>query len=78
MPIFISYNHKDKEFAQSLARNLVLARHNVWIDEWELNAGDSLIDKIQGAIGASDAIIAILSGNSINSEWCKSPFGNSI
>ena len=71
MPIFISYNHRDKDFANSLARNLVYARHNVWIDNWELNAGDSLLDKIQNAIGESDAILAILSENSIDSSWCK-------
>ena len=71
MPIFISYNHRDKDFAKSLARNLVYARHNVWIDTWELNAGDSLLDKIQKAIGESDAILAIFSEHSIDSAWCK-------
>lgn len=71
MPIFISYNHQDKGFVTALARNLVYARHNVWIDTWELNAGDSLLDRIQEAIGESDAILVILSEHSINSEWCK-------
>jgi len=71
MPIFISYSHEDKSFATALARNLVDARHNVWIDTWELNAGDSLVSKIQEAIGEADAILVILSKSSISSEWCK-------
>ena len=71
MPIFISYNHNDKDFVTALARNLVYARHNVWIDQWELNAGDSLLDKIQAAIGESVAILVVLSEHSINSSWCK-------
>jgi hypothetical protein len=45
MPIFISYNHQDSAFVDRLARNLVLRRHNVWMDRWEMNVGDSLIDK---------------------------------
>lgn len=71
MPIFISYSHQDKGFVDALARNLVYARHNVWIDTWELNAGESLLDRVQEAIGESDAILVVLSENSINSEWCK-------
>jgi len=71
MPIFISYAHKDKSFADSIAQNLVRVRHNVWIDTWEINAGESLIARIQEAVGFADAIIVVLSQNSINSEWCK-------
>lgn len=71
MPIFISHSHADKEIAEALAVNLVQAKLNVWIDHWELNAGDSLIDKIQEALGDADAILVLLSESSIQSEWCK-------
>jgi hypothetical protein len=36
MAIFISYNRKDRPFVDSLARNLVAAKHTVWMDRWEL------------------------------------------
>jgi hypothetical protein len=71
MPIFISYNHADKNTAESLARILVQAKQNIWIDQWELNAGDSLIEKIEEALGGADAILVLLSKNSTQSEWCK-------
>lgn len=71
MPIFISYNHSDKDTAEALARILVQAKQNVWIDQWELNAGDSLIEKIEEALGGADAILVLLSKNSTQSEWCK-------
>lgn len=71
MPIFISYNHSDKDTAESLAKILVQAKQNVWIDKWELNAGDSLIERIESALGGADAILVLLSKNSIQSEWCK-------
>jgi hypothetical protein len=71
MPIFISYNHADKDTAESLAKILVQAKQNVWIDKWELNAGDSLIERIEEALGGADAILVLLSKSSTQSEWCK-------
>ena len=71
MPVFISYSHADKNVAEALAVHLVQAKQHVWIDTWELNAGDSLIAKIEGALSGADAILVLLSENSINSEWCK-------
>src|SRR6056297_1841352 len=50
---------------------LVYARHNIWIDEWELNAGDSIIGKIQDAVGDADALLVVLSKASVASEWCQ-------
>jgi hypothetical protein len=71
VPIFISYSHSDKAFANKLAANLVKQNAHVWIDSWELNVGDSLIQRIQEAIQESSALLVILSKASIQSEWCK-------
>jgi hypothetical protein len=37
MPIFISYSQKDTRFVDTLVRNLVAAKHHVWMDRWELS-----------------------------------------
>ena len=50
MPVFISYNHADKSVAENLALHLVKAKQSVWIDKWELSAGDSLVSKVEGAL----------------------------
>lgn len=71
MPIFISYSRKDADFVELFAVNLVRNRHNVWLDKWELNVGDSLIDKIQSALTESSAVILILSKHSVDSAWCR-------
>ncbi|TAY75149.1 toll/interleukin-1 receptor domain-containing protein [Rhizobium ruizarguesonis] len=71
MPIFISYSQQDRKFVDTLARNLVAAKHHVWMDRWELSLGDSLTAKIEGALTNADAILVILSKNSVESEWCK-------
>jgi hypothetical protein len=41
------------------------------MDRWELNIGDSLISRIQGALTEADAILIVLSRKSVSSEWCK-------
>ena len=71
MPIFLSYSHKDRAFVDMFAVNLVKARHNVWMDRWELNIGDSLTQKIEENLTASSAILIIMSQHSVASDWCK-------
>lgn len=43
----------------------------MWIDELELRSGDSLIERIAQAIADGDFLVAIVSPDSIKSEWCQ-------
>ena len=71
MSIFISYSHDDVAFVDQLVENLIVERHSVWLDRWELSLGDSLIEKIQGALAKASAVLVILSKASVDSSWCK-------
>lgn len=71
MPIFISYSQQDKDFVDTLAKNLVFLKHNVWMDRWELKVGDSLTEKVENALTESSAVILIVSKNSVDSGWCR-------
>lgn len=71
MPVFISYSRANADFVDHLAQQLVVERVHVWLDRWELNVGDSIIDRIQSAIQASDYLCVVLSKASLESEWCK-------
>lgn len=71
MAIFISYSHENKKFVDKIAAHLIKHKARVWIDRWELNVGDSIIDKIQEAIQDSDALIIVVSKASMASQWCK-------
>lgn len=68
-PVFISYNHADREFAGWLAEQLLSHRVAVWYDEWEMRVGDSLRRKVQDGIDTSAYLIIVLSPDSVNSEW---------
>ena len=71
MPIFISYSHADESFVGKLALNLVKHDAHVWVDTWELNVGDSILNRVQEAIQASSALLIVLSKASVASEWCR-------
>jgi hypothetical protein len=71
MPVFVSYSHSDAEFVDRLAAELIRARKPVWVDRYELRAGDSLIGRIQEEISRAGAMLVVLSEASVNSEWCK-------
>ncbi|WP_397533736.1 toll/interleukin-1 receptor domain-containing protein [Roseateles sp.] len=67
--VFLSHSHADKPFARKLAADLRLAGHAVWIDEAEINIGDSLVLKIREGLDQVDFVAAIISSHSVNSEW---------
>jgi len=43
----------------------------VWIDEGEIQVGDSLIEKIREGIDAVDFVVGVISRHSIGSDWVK-------
>ena len=69
--VFISHNSKDKPVARQIAK--VLIHHGIkpWIDEAEINVGDSLTEKIRDGLDNVDYVLALISKNSVDSEWVK-------
>lgn len=69
--IFLCHSSKDKYFVRMLAERMRRFGIRVWLDEAEINIGDSLIEKIGQAIEESDFVGVVLSSNSVNSEWVQ-------
>lgn len=69
--IFLSHSWEDKFFVRKLAEKLRNTGVDVWIDEAELKIGDSLIQKISGAIEKTDYVAAVISNNSVLSPWVQ-------
>lgn len=69
--VFISHNYKDKPMARKIAKELNRYGIKVWIDEAEIKLGDSLIEKIREGLDRMDFLIALISENSVQSEWVK-------
>ena len=66
---FISYVHQDRLFASRLHEDLTEIGFRCWLDAHELRIGDSLIDSIEGALRASDRMVAVLSSHAVESHW---------
>lgn len=69
--VFLSHSHADKPFARRLAADLRANGHSVWIDEAEINIGDSLIEKIRGGLDQVSHVCALLSRVSVASVWVQ-------
>ncbi len=76
---FLSYSHEDKDFAQSIAQKLNESGIEVWWDEWEILAGDSIIQKIfMEGLSEADIFLIVLSNASVNSNWVKQELDHAI
>ena len=69
MKVFISHSSKDHNFTMLLAEKLKKDFTDIWIDEWELQAGDSIVQKISEGIRKSSFFIIVFSKYSIKSNW---------
>jgi len=69
--VFISHNKKDKDAAREISLFLTSENINVWFDEWEISAGDSIIDQIDKGLENCTHFIIILSRNAKRSNWVK-------
>ena len=69
--IFLSHTHADKPIARRLAADLRAAGHSVWIDEAEIEIGDSLVEKIRNGLDQVEYVAALISSASVGSEWVK-------
>lgn len=69
--LFISYSHEDEEFVNQLIARLMELRIHIWWDRVGIKVGDSLFEKIQGAITEADYLAVVLSKASVESEWCR-------
>jgi hypothetical protein len=76
--VFISYNHKDREFVERLANDLKKHGLAVWWDQWEIRVGESIIQKINDGIDSSAYLIAVLSSHSAQSHFVQREINSAL
>lgn len=78
--VFLSHASEDKdrfvlEFARQLRENGV----DVWLDQWEMKPGDSLVDKIfEEGLKEASAVIIVLSITSVQKPWVREELNASV
>ena len=68
---FPAHASADKARLRGTVRELRNGGIEVWIDEAELKAGDSIIGAVASALESSDTVVAFLSKASIDSRWVQ-------
>jgi TIR domain len=70
--VFMSHASEDKDrFVLEFATRLRGRGIDVWLDQWEMFPGDSLIDKIFDGINDAKMVIIVLSQFSVEKPWVK-------
>lgn len=69
--VFLCHSSADKPFVRRLARHLLRYGFNVWLDEFELAIGDSIIERLAVAIDTVTYVLAVISTHSAESNWVK-------
>lgn len=68
---FLCHSSVDKSIVEAIAKEFISNGIEVWLDKWEIRAGDSIIEKISEGLSKNDFLIAFLSRKSVKSNWVK-------
>jgi hypothetical protein len=67
--VFISHRSADSAAAERLARDLQRAGHHVWLDEWAIDIGDSIVKRIEEGLQGSAYLILCYSDAGVMAPW---------
>ncbi|MBO9202083.1 MULTISPECIES: toll/interleukin-1 receptor domain-containing protein [Niastella] len=67
--IFISHRIKDNDEAETLAAHIRDKGHDVWLDIWKIDVGDSIIKKINEGLAGATYLVLCYSDAGVMSEW---------
>jgi hypothetical protein len=76
--IFVSHSSKDKKAAAQLASDLNFCGIDVWLDQWELQIGQSLTDELARAMSESRYIAILITANYNKSVWTKAEYKKAL
>ncbi len=69
--IFISHSSNDIVFSRAIATDLMDAGFSVFLDDWSIEIGERIFDKISTGLHESKALIMIISEDYLKSVCCK-------
>src|SRR5258707_498751 len=76
--IFMSHSSRDKTAAIHLATTLNFCAIDVWLDDWELEVGQSLSDEIAKAMDESRFIAILITENYNKTVWTKTEYKKAL
>lgn len=78
MLVFVSHNKADRDTAREIALFLVAENINTWFDEWEIAAGDSIVEQINTGLTGASHFIILWSAHSSSSHWVRRELASTL
>jgi len=76
--VFISYRKVDYVKAGQLATEIEAAGHAVWLDEWEIGVGDSILERLNAGLEGASYVVLCYSAHGVNSPWISREWLSSL
>lgn len=67
--VFISHRGSDLPEAERLAAEIRNAGHDVWLDKWKIQLGDSIVERINEGLEGATYVIICYSASGVMSPW---------
>jgi hypothetical protein len=67
--VFISHRKADDQEAERLANEIRTAGHEVWLDEWNIGLGDSIVEKMNEGLEGATYVVVCYSSSNVTSAW---------
>jgi hypothetical protein len=67
--VFISHRGADSREATRLAGAIRAAGHDVWLDEWEIHVGDSIIERMNEGLSGAAYVVICYSYAGVSAPW---------
>ena len=67
--VFISHRRADAKKAERLATEIRAAGHEVWLDDWNINLGDSIVQRMNEGLQGATYVVICYSSSGVMSPW---------
>ena len=67
--VFISHRRADAAQAEKLAIDIKNRGHKVWLDDWEINIGDSIVGRMQEGLEVASYLVLCYSEKGVTAPW---------
>jgi hypothetical protein len=67
--VFVSHRGADAVQAKRLAEQIRAAGHSVWLGEWEINIGDSIVERIDSGLEGANYVVVCYSSAGVMAPW---------
>ena len=67
--VFISHTTADDAAIRDFAQQLISRGLDPWIDDWEVLAGDDIVERMNDGLAQCDAGIVVFSKHTVGKKW---------